>query len=210
MEYIFDCFFENTFDKITRNGLQDRSSRRDVLDHLNAFIGGCSDGQNMHTEEVAKFAVLAAVRYHREKKDGNGDVCLMGKFHNILYIALRTCWDWGVRDSAVVVLLLEEIYSCEKTFERIFLGALFGPHAPHFIAGWRSDFRDQVKRISNEFFTSRHSWASKLIAFYFFLFHIPCKRFKLPSFILAIFTLTLKLSLFMLSFTIFLLYLLCL
>ncbi|XP_036324068.1 uncharacterized protein LOC118737584 isoform X1 [Rhagoletis pomonella] len=143
MEYIFDCFFENTFDKITRNGLQDRSSRRDVLDHLNAFIGGCSDGQNMHTEEVAKFAVLAAVRYHREKKDGNGDVCLMGKFHNILYIALRTCWDWGVRDSAVVVLLLEEIYSCEKTFERIFLGALFGPHAPHFIAGWRSDFRDQ-------------------------------------------------------------------
>ncbi|TMW48278.1 hypothetical protein DOY81_006648, partial [Sarcophaga bullata] len=36
-----------------------------------------------------------------------------------------------------------EIYSCEKTFERIFLGALFGPNAPHFIAGWRSDFRDQ-------------------------------------------------------------------
>nr|XP_036213375.1 uncharacterized protein LOC106617726 [Bactrocera oleae]XP_036213376.1 uncharacterized protein LOC106617726 [Bactrocera oleae] len=143
MEYIFDCFFENTFDKITRNGLQDRSSRRDVLDHLNAVIGGCSDGQNMHTEEVARFAVLAAVRYHREKKSGNGGVCLMGKFHNILYIALRTCWDWGVRDSTVVVLLLEEIYSCEKTFERIFLGALFGPHAPHFIAGWRSDFRDQ-------------------------------------------------------------------
>uniref|UniRef100_A0A0K8UGK6 SOCS box domain-containing protein n=1 Tax=Bactrocera latifrons TaxID=174628 RepID=A0A0K8UGK6_BACLA len=143
MEYIFECFFENTFDKITRNGLQDRSSRRDVLDHLNAVIGGCSDGQNMHTEEVARFAVLAAVRYHREKKSGNGDVCLMGKFHNILYIALRTCWDWGVRDSTVVVLLLEEIYSCEKTFERIFLGALFGPHAPHFIAGWRSDFRDQ-------------------------------------------------------------------
>ncbi|XP_053945104.1 uncharacterized protein LOC128854759 isoform X1 [Anastrepha ludens] len=143
MEFIFDCFFENTFEKITRNGLQDRSSRRDVLDHLNAVIGGCSDGQNMNTEEVARFAVLAAVRYHREKKSGNGNVCLMGKFHNILYIALRTCWDWGVRDSTVVVLLLEEIYSCEKTFERIFLGALFGPHAPHFIAGWRSDFRDQ-------------------------------------------------------------------
>ncbi|XP_067617259.1 uncharacterized protein stops [Eurosta solidaginis] len=143
MEFIFDCFFENTFDKITRSGLQDRASRRDVLDHLNAVIGGCSDGQDMHTEEVAKIAVLAAVRYHREKKGGNGDVCLMGKYHNILYIALRTCWDWGVRDSDVVVYLLEEIYSCEKTFERIFLGALFGPHAPHFIAGWRSDFRDQ-------------------------------------------------------------------
>lgn len=31
-------------------------------------------GQNMHTEEVARFAVLSAVRYHREKKSGNGDV----------------------------------------------------------------------------------------------------------------------------------------
>lgn len=28
----------------------------------------------MHTEEVARIAVLAAVRYHREKKDNNGDV----------------------------------------------------------------------------------------------------------------------------------------
>ncbi|XP_046805422.1 uncharacterized protein LOC111681611 [Lucilia cuprina] len=143
MEFIFECFYEDTLDKLCRNGLQDRSSRRDVLDHLNAIIGGCSDGQNMNTDEVARIAVLAAVRYHRDKKDANGDVCMMGKFHNILYIALRTCWDWGVRDSAVVVVLLEEIYSCEKTFERIFLGALFGTHAPHFIAGWRSDFRDQ-------------------------------------------------------------------
>lgn len=39
------------------------------------------------------------------------------------------------------------IFECEKTFERIFLGALFGPHAPHFIAGWRSDFQDQVSHI---------------------------------------------------------------
>ncbi|XP_073816066.1 SOCS domain-containing protein stops isoform X2 [Musca autumnalis] len=143
MDFIFECFYTDTLDKISRNGLQDRSSRRDVLDHLNAIIGGCSDGQNMNTDEVARIAVLSAVRYHREQKDANGDVCLMGKYHNILYIALRTCWDWGVRDSAVVVVLLEEIYACEKTFERIFLGALFGPHAPHFIAGWRSDFRDQ-------------------------------------------------------------------
>lgn len=41
------------------------------------------------------------------------------------------------------------IYDCEKTFERIFLGALFGPHAPHFIAGWRSDFKDQVSQLTN-------------------------------------------------------------
>ena len=39
----------------------------------------------------------------------------MGKFHNILYIALRTCWDWGVRDSAVVVVLLGKFEIKKKT-----------------------------------------------------------------------------------------------
>lgn len=38
----------------------------------------------------------------------------------------------------------DEIYECEKTFERILLGAIFGSNAPYFIAGWRSDFKDQV------------------------------------------------------------------
>ena len=68
----------------------------------------------------------------------------MGKYHNVLYIALKVCWEWGVKDSDTVCLLLNEIYSCEKTFERLFLGAIFGSHAPYFIAGWRSDFKDQV------------------------------------------------------------------
>lgn len=38
----------------------------------------------------------------------------------------------------------EEIFHCEKTFERLFLGAIFGTNAPHFIAGWKADFKDQV------------------------------------------------------------------
>lgn len=165
MEFIFDCFFEDTFVRIGRSGLHDRNSRRNVLDHLNAIIGGCIDGQNDPPEEVARLAVLAAVKYHQKKKNGNSEVCLMGKYHNILYIALRTCWEWGVRDSAVVILLLEEIYSCEKTFERLFLGALFGPNAPHFIAGWRSDFRDQDENTR---------------AMVYFLDHATNLGFKLP------------------------------
>lgn len=165
MDFIFDCFFEDTFVKIARNGLHDRYSRRDVIDHLNAVIGGCSDGQNVRPEEAARLAVLAAVKYHREKKDLNNDVCLMGKYHNILYIALRICWEWGVRDSAVVIILLEEIYSCEKTFERLFLGAVFGPSAPHFIAGWRSDFRDQDENTR---------------AMVYFLEHATILGFELP------------------------------
>ncbi|SPP80829.1 uncharacterized protein LOC117583035 isoform X3 [Drosophila guanche] len=163
MDYIFECFFEDTFDQITRNGLQDRQSRRNVLDHLSSIIKGCSEGQNTQTDEVAGIAVVAAMRYHRlAKEDNGGRVCLMGKYHNILYIALRTCWDWGVRDSEVVVQLLVAIYECEKTFERIFLGALFGPHAPHFIAGWRSDFQDQHENVRAVVYFLKHATREKL------------------------------------------------
>lgn len=44
----------------------------------------------------------------------------------------------------IICIFSEEIFSCERTFERIILGALFGNSAPHFIAGWKSDFKDQV------------------------------------------------------------------
>lgn len=44
-------------------------------------------------------------------------------------------------------LHLDEIFQCEQSFERIFLGAIFGSNAPYFIAGWRSDFLDQVKCV---------------------------------------------------------------
>lgn len=91
----------------------------------------------------------------------------MGKYHNILYVALKIAWNWDVKDSAVICALLSmnisqnqlicdcivlnfvsaEIYECEKTFERLFLGAIFGSSAPYFIAGWRSDFKDQVNEI---------------------------------------------------------------
>ncbi|XP_016973799.1 uncharacterized protein LOC108040727 isoform X2 [Drosophila rhopaloa] len=162
MDYIFECFFDDTFEQITRNGLQDRQSRRDVLDHLSSIIKGCSEGQNSQTEEVAAIAVTAAMRFHRLAKEQNGKVCLMGKYHNILYIGLRTCWDWGVRDSEVVVQLLKAIYECEKTYERIFLGALFGPHAPHFIAGWRSDFQDQHENVRAMVYFLKHATREQL------------------------------------------------
>lgn len=117
----------------------------------------------------------------------------MGKYHNILYIALRIAWLWEIKDSSIIASVLselarvkksknpffklnainvnliviffitlflillphslcfcdttekpDEIYYCEQTFERIFLGAIFGSNAPFFIAGWRSDFKDQV------------------------------------------------------------------
>lgn len=72
---------------------------------------------------------------------------MMGKFHNILYVAVKLCYDWQLKDTEIVAALLDHIYSCEKTFERIFVGALFGTRAPHYIAGWKSDFDDQEENL---------------------------------------------------------------
>lgn len=33
---------------------------------------------------------------------------MMGKYHNVLYIALKVGWDWGVKDSETICQLLGE------------------------------------------------------------------------------------------------------
>lgn len=48
----------------------------------------------------------------------------MGKYHNLLYIAMKLAFDWSLQDNGVVAALLDELYACEGTFERIFLGKL--------------------------------------------------------------------------------------
>uniref|UniRef100_A0A336MXZ6 CSON006100 protein n=1 Tax=Culicoides sonorensis TaxID=179676 RepID=A0A336MXZ6_CULSO len=143
MDYIFDIFYEEIFETMERNGLQTRQCRRDVIDRLNSVISACIRGQNLSADECSRQAVLSAIEYHQRHKEENGNVCLMGKYHNILYVTIRVAWDWGVTDSEVVTSLLKEIYSCELTFERLFLGVIFGTNAPYFISGWRSDFKDQ-------------------------------------------------------------------
>ena len=50
----------------------------------------------------------------------------MGKYHNLLYIALKLAFDWSLQDNGVVATLLDELYACEKTFERLFLGKIEG------------------------------------------------------------------------------------
>lgn len=32
----------------------------------------------------------------------------MGKYHNVLYVALKVAWDWGVTDSPTICQLLSE------------------------------------------------------------------------------------------------------
>lgn len=33
-------------------------------------------------------------------------ICMMGKYHNVLYVALKVAWDYGVQDSPTICQLL--------------------------------------------------------------------------------------------------------
>lgn len=101
-------------------------------------------GENSEPQEVCRNVIISAIRYHEKHRKENGSVCLMGKYHNILYVVAKLAFDWKLRDSATIACLLDNIYACEGTFERLLIGAIFGTRAPYFIAGWKSDFQDQV------------------------------------------------------------------
>jgi hypothetical protein len=44
----------------------------------------------------------------------------MGKFHNVLYIALKVAWNWNIKDSAAICELLGEGNSIVGCFNREF------------------------------------------------------------------------------------------
>lgn len=81
-------------------------------------------GQNLSDNTTCKNFVASTIKYHNNCKSGNGDVCLMGKYHNLLYVAMKLAFDWSLQDNHVVAALLDELYACEGTFERIFLGKI--------------------------------------------------------------------------------------
>lgn len=61
-----------------------------------------------------------------------------------------------------LVFLIEEIFFCEGTFERLFLGAIFGTSAPHFIAGWKADFKDQEDNCQALVYYLQHATRTQL------------------------------------------------
>lgn len=94
MDFIFDCFFEETLATIERSGLKTRQNRQNVIDQLDSIIAGCSagkagvwlptwmaernnnyqSGQNVPLEEASQLAVESAIKYHRTIKMENSEV----------------------------------------------------------------------------------------------------------------------------------------
>ncbi|XP_004922688.1 uncharacterized protein LOC101745119 [Bombyx mori] len=147
MDAFMELYFEEVFENLDRDALISRIKRKELVEYFNTVIDGCAKGQNKSDDVTCKKFVLSAIKYHNDRKSDNGDVCLMGKYHNLLYIAIKLAFDWGLKDNGTVAALLDELYACERTFERIFLGAIFGTSAPYFLAGWKSDFSNREENI---------------------------------------------------------------
>lgn len=165
MEVLLDIVFEK-LEALERNCLHARYNRRALVDYFNTLIEGCRLGEECDPQKVVREAVVCILRYHENAKTKNGNVCMMGKYHNVLYIALKICYDWQLKDSATVATLLDDIFTCEKTFERLMMGAIFGTRAPHFIAGWKSDFDNQEENLRAVVYYLDHAANSNLEYFY--------------------------------------------
>ena len=162
MDVIMDCYFDSVFSELERSSLMVRYRRRQLVDYLNTVIEGCARGEDCDRETAARRAVMAAVRYHDSSKSSNGDVCLMGKYHNIIYIAAKLCFDWRIQHNEVVVRILDNIYKCEGTFERIIIGAIFGTRVTHMISGWKSDFEDAEENTEAIEYFLKHATKARL------------------------------------------------
>ncbi|CAH0719186.1 unnamed protein product, partial [Brenthis ino] len=162
MDSFMDFYFDEVFCNIKRDGLNQRFKRRELVEYFNTVIAGCAKGQNRSDNATCKSFVSSALRYHNRCKSDNGDVCLMGKYHNMLYIAMKLAFDWSLQDNGIVAALLDEMYACEGTFERIFLGAIFGTSAPYFLAGWKSDFTDKEENVHALVFFLDHATNASL------------------------------------------------
>jgi len=111
---------------------------------------------------VCERIVLSALRYHNITMMENGSVCLLGKFHNVLYVAAKLCYDWDLGNSEIVGRLLNDIFYCEKTFERLLVGAIFGTRVTHFLSGWKCDFEDRRENICALVYFLDHAISGRL------------------------------------------------
>ncbi|KAG8257253.1 uncharacterized protein LOC124357876 [Homalodisca vitripennis] len=144
MDVILDCIFDQVFSRLDRGCLLARYKRRQFTDYLSTVIRG-SAGDD--TEGGCERAVQAALRFHQTSKEENGGICLLGKYHNVLYVAATLCYDWQLQDTPTVSRLLQDIFACEHTFERLFVGAILGTKVTHLISGWKSDFRTREECV---------------------------------------------------------------
>jgi len=118
--------------------------------------------ENLDKQDVCERIVHSALRYHNITMMENGSICLLGKFHNVLYVAAKLCYDWDINNNVIVSRLLDDIFYCEKTFERLLVGAIFGTRVTHFLSGWKCDFEDREENIRALVYFLDHATSGRL------------------------------------------------
>ncbi|KYM83833.1 Ankyrin repeat and SOCS box protein 17 [Atta colombica] len=147
MEVLIDCYFDRLFSEMERSCLASRYKRRELVSYFTDVINSCAEAEDLDKQDVCERIVLSALRYHNITMMENGSICLLGKFHNVLYVAVKLCYDWDIHNNTIVSRLLNDIFYCEKTFERLLVGAIFGTRVTHFLSGWKCDFDDREENI---------------------------------------------------------------
>ncbi|XP_065222093.1 uncharacterized protein stops [Planococcus citri] len=144
-----DWLLNDMFVNLDRGYLLEQNTRQQLVNYFNTVIEDftrkndpVSDGQ-----DECKQVVQAALKFHEKSKQNNSQVCLMGKYHDLLYVAAKLCYLWDLKDTQIICSLLSDIYSCEKTFEKLFQCAIFGTKVTQLISGWRSDYKTQDENI---------------------------------------------------------------
>jgi len=162
MDMVLEGYFDNAFCELNPSYLEARYKRRQLVDCLSSLIKGCVTSEHCDEVTAVRHAVLAAIRYHQNSILSNGMVCNIDKCHNILYVAAKLCCDWQFNDNATVVRLLNVMYHCEQTFERLFVGAIFGIRVTRLISGWKSDFDSCAESLAAIEYFLKHATEAKL------------------------------------------------
>ena len=162
MDVFLEGYFDNAFCELNPSYLEARYKRRQLVACLNSLIKGCVASENCDETTAVRHAVLAAIRYHQNSVLSNGMVCNIDKCHNVLYVAAKLCCDWEFNDNATVAGLLNVMYHCEQTFERLFIGAIFGIHVTRLISGWKSDFDSCAENLAAIEYFLKHATKAKL------------------------------------------------
>lgn len=162
MEVLIDCYFDRLFSEMERSCLASRYKRRELVNYLTDVINSCAEAEHLDKQDVCERIVISALRYHNITMMENGSVCLLGKFHNVLYVAAKLCYDWDIGNNKIVSRLLNDIFYCEKTFERLFVGAIFGTRVTHFLSGWKCDFDDREDNIRALVYFLNHAISGRL------------------------------------------------
>lgn len=159
MEVLMGCFFDDFFSQIDRGYLCARYRRQMLAEYISTVIAGCREDDGC--QAACREAVLSAIRYHRHMKNDNNGVCLLGKHHDVLYVAAKVCYDWKLEDSDAVASLLGDMFDCEKTFERLVGGAIFGVKMCQMVSGWKSDFNNREENVKALAYFIEHSYKTK-------------------------------------------------